>query len=98
MMVTIIRASRKQAGWYFPWFVAQATYHTPDDPACPALRDAQRSLWQPDLAIEGPDTDTLTARYRQNDGKGTHFNDAGLKAHGLLWAGKVSRYLDTILH
>jgi hypothetical protein len=48
-------------------------------------------------AVKGPDTDTLTAPYRQNEGKGTHFNDAGLKAHGLLWADKVSQYLDTIL-
>jgi Carbohydrate esterase, sialic acid-specific acetylesterase len=98
MMVTIIRASRKQAGWDFPWFVAQATYHTPEDPGCSPIRDAQRSLWQPDLALEGPDTDTLTAPYRQNGGEGTHFNDAGLKAHGLLWADKVSQYLDTMLH
>ena len=28
------------------------------------------------------------------NGTGTHMNDAGLKAHGLLWAGKVSPYLD----
>lgn len=98
MMVTIIHESRKQAGWDFPWLVAQATYHTPDDPGCPPIREAQRSLWEHDLAIEGPDTDTLTARYRQNGGKGTHFNDAGLKAHGLLWADKVSQYLNTILH
>jgi len=86
IMVTIIHASRKQAGRDFRWFVAQATYHTPEDPSCPPIRDAQRSLWQPDLAIEGPDTDTLISPYRQNGGKGTHFNDAGLKAHGLLWA------------
>jgi hypothetical protein len=98
MMVTIIHESRKQAGWDFPWFVAQATYHTPDDPGCPPIREAQRSLWQHNLAIEGPDTDTLTARYRQNGGKGTHFNNAGLKAHGLLWADKVSQYLETIVH
>jgi hypothetical protein len=98
MMVTLLRASRKQAGWDFPWFIAQATYHTPDDPACPPIREAQRSLWQPDLAIEGPDTDTLTAPYRQNGGKGTHFDDAGLKAHGLLWADKVSQYLAVTLH
>jgi hypothetical protein len=97
MMIIIIHASREQAGWDLPWFVAQATYHTPDDPSCPPIRDAQRSLWQPDLAIEGPDTDSLTAPYRQNAGKGTHFNDAGLKAQGLLWADKVSRYLDTVL-
>jgi hypothetical protein len=98
MMVTIIHESRKQAGWDFPWLVAQATYHTPDDPGCPPIREAQRSLWQHNLAIEGPDSDTLTARYRQNGGKGTHFNNAGLKAHGLLWADKVSQYLDTIVH
>ncbi len=98
MMVDLIRASRKEAGWDFPWFVAQATYHTPDDPSCPPIRDAQRSLWQDGLAIEGPDTDTLTAPYRQNGGKGTHFNDAGLKAHGLLWADKVSLYLNRILN
>jgi hypothetical protein len=56
------------------------------------------SLWQPDLAIEGRDTDALTAPYRQNGGKGTHFNDADLKAHGLLWADKVSQYIDAMLH
>jgi hypothetical protein len=98
MMVTLIRTSRKRAGWNFPWLVAEATYHTPDDPSCPPIRDAQRSLWQSDLAIEGPDTDALTAPYRQNGGKGTHFNDVGLKAHGLLWADNVSQYLDTMLH
>ena len=65
MMVTLLRTSRKQAGWDFPWFIAQATYHMPDDPACPPIREAQQSLWQPDLAIAGPDTDTLTAPYRQ---------------------------------
>jgi hypothetical protein len=98
MMVTIILASRKQAGWDFPCFVAQATYHTPHDSSCPPIRDAQRSLWQPDLAIEGPETDTLTAPYRQNGGKETHFNDAGSKAHVLLWSDKVSRYLDPMLY
>jgi hypothetical protein len=46
--------------------------------------------------MEGPDTDSLTAPYRQNGGKGTHFNDAGLKAHGQLWADKVSQYLDAL--
>jgi len=97
MMVTLMRASRTEAGWDFPWIVAQATYHTPDDQSCPPIRDAQRSLWLPGLALEGPDTDSLTAPYRQNGGKGTHLNDAGLKAHGLLWADRVSRYLDTVL-
>jgi hypothetical protein len=96
MMTRVIAASRKQAGWDIPWMVAEATYHTPDDPACPPIRAAQRGLWQTGFALEGPDTDALTAPYRQNDGKGTHFNDAGLRAHGLLWAAKVSRYLDSL--
>jgi len=94
MMQRVIKASRTQGGWHIPWIVAETTYHTPDDPACPPIRAAQRSLWESDLALEGPDTDTLTAAYRQNGGTGTHFNDAGLKAHGLLWAEKVSHYID----
>ena len=98
MLEHIIQATRSQAGWNIPWFVAQATYHTPEDTSCPPIREAQRSLWQSGIAFEGPDTDTLTAVYRQNNGKGTHFNDAGLKAHGQLWAHQVELYLDPLLH
>ena len=97
MMKTLIRASRVQAGWDVPWVVAQASYHTPEDPACPPIREAQQNLWREGVAIEGPDTDALTAAYRQNGGRGTHFNDAGLKAHGQLWADAVERYLDKVL-
>ena len=98
MMRQVILATRKQAGWDIPWFVAEATYHTPDDMSCPPIRAAQRSLWESGVALEGPDTDTLTMQYRQNKGKGVHFNDAGLKAHGLLWARAVEVYLDKELH
>jgi hypothetical protein len=98
MMVQLIRASRKEAGWDVPWFVAEATYHTPEDPSCLPIRAAQRSLWVRGLAMEGPDTDSLTQAYRQNGGKGTHFNDVGLKLHGSLWAEEVSLYLDKVLH
>jgi hypothetical protein len=97
MMELIIRESRQQAGWDFPWFVAEATYHLPDDPSSEPIRAAQRSLWREGLALEGPDTDTLTGTYRQNGGTGVHFSDAGLKAHGLLWAEKVEIYLDQVL-
>ena len=44
----------------------------PDDPSCPPIYDAQRSLWQRDLAIEGPYADTPAAPYRKNAGKWTH--------------------------
>jgi hypothetical protein len=97
MLEHIILATRKQAGWDIPWFIAQATYHVPTDPSCPPIREAQQSLWRSGIALQGPDTDSLTAQYRQNNGKGTHFNDAGLKAHGLLWAEAVEKWLDTAL-
>lgn len=98
MLREVILATRKQAGWNIPWFVAEASYHSPSDMACPPIRAAQRSMWDSGVALEGPDTDTLTAQYRQNNGKGVHFNDAGLKAHGLLWARAVEAYLDKVLH
>jgi Carbohydrate esterase, sialic acid-specific acetylesterase len=97
MLEQIILSTRSQAGWEIPWFVAQVSYHTPADTSCPPLREAQRSLWQSGIALEGPDTDTLTSAYRQDNGKGIHLNDAGLKAHGLLWAHWVELYLDPLL-
>lgn len=97
MLREVILSSRKKAGWDLPWFVAEATYHSPSDMECPPIRAAQRSMWESGVALEGPDTDTLTMQYRQNNGKGVHFNDAGLKAHGLLWARAVENYLDKVL-
>ena len=97
MLTHVIQSARKQAGWDFPWFVAQVSYHTPEDQGSPSLRQAQRQLWLSGIALQGPDTDSLTAAYRQNNGKGTHLNDAGLKAHGLLWANAVQTYLNKTL-
>jgi hypothetical protein len=97
MLEGIIQASRQRAGWDFPWFVAEASYHTPDDPLCPEIRQAQERIWRDGVALAGPDTDKLTGDNRQNGGKGVHFSEKGLHAHGELWAQKVSAYLDTIL-
>jgi len=94
MLELVIRASRREAGWDFPWMVAQASYHTPDDPSCPPIREAQASLWKAGIALEGPDTDQLTGDNRQNGGRGVHFSDKGLQAHGKLWAEKVEQWLD----
>lgn len=98
MMLELIRATHKAAGWKMPWFVAEATYHNPADTGAPLYEQAQRSLWQMGIALEGPDTDALGSAYRQNHGKGVHFNDAGLKAHGTLWAAAVENDLDNALH
>jgi hypothetical protein len=96
MLERVIRQSRREAGWDMPWFVAQATYHTPADISCPPIRAAQASLWKDGIALEGPDTDQLTGSNRQNHGQGVHFSAQGLKAHGELWAEKVSAYLDAL--
>jgi hypothetical protein len=80
MLEHVILSTRKQAGWDIPWFVAEASYGTPEIPSWPPVREAQRSLWLSGVALPGPDTDTLGSPYRQNNGKGVHFSDAGLKA------------------
>ncbi|HEV2135119.1 MAG TPA: sialate O-acetylesterase [Terracidiphilus sp.] len=92
MMVELIKASRKDAGWKFPWIVAEATYQ-PKSGSTPAIEAAQRSLWHKGLAYEGPDTDALGPAWRQDQGKGVHFNAEGLKKHGQMWAQAVEAYL-----
>jgi hypothetical protein len=97
MLERVITSTRAAVGWPVPFFVAQATYHLPTDNSTPAIREAQQSLWQQGIALEGPDTDTLGPAYRQNNGTGTHLNDAGLKLHGQLWARAIQAWLDTLL-
>ncbi|HEV3196275.1 MAG TPA: sialate O-acetylesterase [Bryobacteraceae bacterium] len=94
MMERLIREMRARAGWDFPWFVAQVSYHNPADPETAEIRAAQAALWKEGLALEGPDTDTLTGEYRQNHGAGVHMSARGLQAHGKLWAEKVEAWLD----
>lgn len=98
MLKQVIYASRKQAGWNIPWFVAEDTYRSPAIPSCPDIEAAQRALWTSGVAFEGPNTDTLTMPYRQQNGLGIHLNDAGLKKHGQMWAEEVEKYLDKQMH
>lgn len=96
-LTVVIRASTTDAGWQFPWFVAQVSYLNPERPASETTRSAQRRLWIRGVALEGPDTDTLTSSYRDQNGKGIHLNRKGLVAHGKMWADKVSDYLYKVL-
>ena len=98
MLARVIASARAAAGWPIPFFVAQTTYHLPSDTSTPAIRAAQQSLWQQGIALEGPDTDTLVPAYRQNNGTGTHLNEAGLKLPGQLWAQAVAAWLNPLLH
>lgn len=90
----IIENSRAAAGWSVPWFVAQASYHSPRDTGSPELRAAQKSLATDGIALAGPNTDELGLEFRQNNGQGVHFNARGLQRHGELWAESVGAWLD----
>lgn len=96
-LTNVIRGSTDEAGWQFPWFVAQVSYHNPDKPSHDTTRSAQKRLWEQGVALEGPDTDTLGGDNRDGGGKGIHFSPKGLKAHGEMWAEKVGAFLDTAL-
>ncbi|MEO2036122.1 MAG: sialate O-acetylesterase [Planctomycetaceae bacterium] len=91
---TVIAATKQEAGWGFPWFIAQASYHSQDQPSFASVRTAQAQLWADGIAFRGPDTDTLTGDHRDSDGLGIHFSPKGLKAHGEMWAQIVAEYVD----
>ncbi|OWK36431.1 protein kinase domain-containing protein [Fimbriiglobus ruber] len=93
-MTALIKETRRGAGWDVPWFVAQVSYHNPNQITFPLPRAAQKKLWESGTAFEGPDTDTLTGDNRDEGGKGIHFSAKGLKAHGKMWAEKVAVQLD----
>ena len=90
----IILDSRREAGWEVPWFVAQVSYHTPDDASSQDIRAVQQALWKSGAALEGPDSDAMTGDLRDSGGKGVHFSGKGLREHGARWAGKVAPWLD----
>jgi len=90
----VIEASRAAAGWRVPWFVAQASYHSPKDMGSSEVRAAQKSLATDGIALAGPNTDELGPEYRQNNGQGVHMNPRGLQKHGELWAECVGAWLE----
>lgn len=90
----LIRASGRAWGWEPPWFVAQASYHTPDDPGSPPIRAAQAAVVQAGLALAGPDTDALGGAFRDGGGRGVHFSGAGLREHAARWVAKVAPWLE----
>jgi hypothetical protein len=95
-MTQLIEASRTAVGWEFPWFVAQASYHVPDDAGSPDLRAGQKALWDAGVALAGPDTDLLVGEMRENGGKGVHFSGKGQRAHATAWVEKVAPWLQPV--
>jgi hypothetical protein len=97
LLRNVIEDSKKDAGWDFPWFVAQASYLGPREVSFPGVREGQKKLWDTKVALKGPDTDTLMGDYREDGGKGIHLSGRGQRACGQMWADKVGTYLDRIL-
>ncbi|MGN6367308.1 MAG: sialate O-acetylesterase [Phycisphaerae bacterium] len=90
----VIRESRKEVGWEVPWFVATATWGSPESPADPDIRSAQEGVVADGVAMAGPDTDTLLGENRQKHGMGVHMSAVGLKAHGGMWAEVVGKWVE----
>lgn len=96
-LAILIRASAETIGWQPRWFVAQASYHGPQDQGSPDIRAAQAGVCRDGLALQGPDTDALGGDYRDGGGRGVHFSGAGLKQHAELWVEKILPWLQTEL-
>lgn len=94
---TVIRESRRAIGWDAPWFVAQVSYHGPDDEGSPEIRAAQASLWADGLSLEGPDSDALRGEWRERAGQGVHFSGPGLREHAARWMQKIAPWLEAQL-
>ncbi|MFM7096608.1 MAG: sialate O-acetylesterase [Gemmataceae bacterium] len=90
----LIRESRREVGWDYPWFVAQVSYHSPADTGSEDIRLAQKALWNNNTALEGPDSDKLGSEYRDGNGKGVHFNGKGQREHAVRWVQKVAPWLE----
>jgi Carbohydrate esterase, sialic acid-specific acetylesterase len=91
---TVIRESRHEIGWEVPWFVAQASYHVPDDEGSADIRAAQASLARDGIALAGPDSDALKGDLRERNGQGVHFSGKGLREHGLKWAETILPWIE----
>lgn len=87
-MEQLIKDSRRGIGWDAPWFVALVSSH--GGRGLPDIREAQKSLWDDGIALEGPDSDALLGDLRD----GVHFSGKGLREHGARWAEKVAPWLE----
>jgi hypothetical protein len=93
-LTQLIRDSRASIGWDTPWFVAQVSYHSPQDAGSPGIRSAQASLWQSGLALEGPDSDALQGDLRDEQGRGVHFSKRGLQVLAEKWKEKLIPWIE----
>jgi hypothetical protein len=88
-LVTVIRETQRasKSEIPIPWLVARATYAA--GKVSEAVREAQKRIWDDDIALEGPDTDSLDTPYRETL-DGVHFNEIGTYNAAKLWFQKIN--------
>lgn len=86
LLTALIERHREALSFDSVWFVAIASYHTPDDPGSPDIRQAQIGVARNGIAKQGPDTDQLAGENRDAGGKGVHFSRLGQINHAKAWA------------
>jgi len=87
----IILKSQEDAKWYFPWFVAKVSYISKNNSSFNSTRDAQQKLWDNNIALQGPDSDTITGSDR--DSSDIHLSPSGLKKLGQMYADCIIPYI-----
>lgn len=82
---TIIATSRADAGWNFPWYIAQASYlpSTNFTKQMPVAAGQRALAWASPNVFLGPRTDDFHMESKVSDG--VHFNVAGLDDHASQW-------------
>ncbi len=90
-----IDRSQEDADWEVPWGVAIVSYKNTTTTSDPDVTDGQWLVINGDSAVFlGANTDTLIGSpWRDNDGEGIHFSEAGLNEHARLWFVQISTEL-----
>lgn len=93
----LLQQWRSDSEWDIPVFTAKASLWpmaNAEFGGDPYLREAQQKIWDDGIALPGPDTDQLGLEYRQDNNESrVHFNAAGLKRHGEMWAEATTGFI-----
>ena len=98
MLGEVVLGSREHAGYEIPWIVARVSFVPNGDPVKMGwIIEGQDAVIEDDpLTFPGPYTDDLNGTQWRYDT--IHFNEAGLREHGLRWDARISSAMDDLFH
>ncbi|CAI8274758.1 MAG: Alpha-agarase [Euryarchaeota archaeon UBA443] len=98
MLGEVVLGSREHAGYEIPWIVARVSFVPNGDSVKMGwIIEGQNAVIEDDpLTFPGPHTDDLNGTQWRYDT--IHFNEAGLREHGLRWDAQISSAMDDLLH